>query len=213
MHSPCHISAKHAFLGTHLHLSMPFREMLLTRHSVSLGYLPTTHRVPGIPGGTTGLSGPFIHAIVQFSRRTHGYHYPSRRHATGCRASGAVWAPVRPAPTSAQSPCHAPCGGVGYRPYPTVSHGPGTPAALPSNRSDHRHHRATTGSHPRGQSVLEGVSQVWIVCEIVLVFGNVSPMASTPVKHPQILQVKPWNSMEVPSCDRHSSGSLRRCSS
>ena len=35
-----------------------------------------------------------------------------------------------------------------------------------------------------GVSGLEGVSQVLIVCEIVLVFGNVSPMASTPVKHP-----------------------------
>src|SRR5262249_32387707 len=30
----------------------------------------------------------------------------------------------------------------------------------------------------------EGVSQVLIVCAIVLVFGHVSPMASTPVKHP-----------------------------
>src|SRR5262249_42878854 len=41
---------------------------------------------------------------------------------SGCRASGAVWAPVRPAPTSAQSACHGPRGGVGYRAYPIVSH-------------------------------------------------------------------------------------------
>src|SRR5262249_44988570 len=30
-----------------------------------------------IPGGTTDPDGPFVHSIVQFSRRTHGYHYPS----------------------------------------------------------------------------------------------------------------------------------------
>ena len=36
-HSPCHVSAKHAFLATHLLLSMPFREMLLTRYSVLPG--------------------------------------------------------------------------------------------------------------------------------------------------------------------------------
>jgi hypothetical protein len=33
----------------------------------------------------------------------------------------------------------------------------------------------------------EGVSQALIVCEIALVCGNVSPMASTPVKHPRRL--------------------------
>jgi len=75
MHSPCHVSVKHAFLATHLRLSMPFREMLLTRHSVVPGWFPTTHRVPGIPGGTTGPTGPFVHSIGQFSRRTHGVHY------------------------------------------------------------------------------------------------------------------------------------------
>jgi hypothetical protein len=42
-----------------------------------------------------------------------------------------------------------------------------------------------------GVSGLEGVSQVLIVCEIVLVFGNVSPMASTPVKHPRAI-FKRW---------------------
>jgi hypothetical protein len=37
VHSPCHVLAKHAFLDTHLPLSRPFREMLLTRHSVVPG--------------------------------------------------------------------------------------------------------------------------------------------------------------------------------
>jgi IS1 family transposase len=75
LHSPYDVSAKHAFLGTHLHLSMPFREMLLTRQSVLTSLLPTTFRVPDIPERTTCPSGPFVHSIVKLSRRTHGYHY------------------------------------------------------------------------------------------------------------------------------------------
>src|SRR5215510_9451098 len=37
VHAPCYVLVKHAFLGTHLRLSMPFKEMLLTRHSVVPG--------------------------------------------------------------------------------------------------------------------------------------------------------------------------------
>jgi hypothetical protein len=37
VHSPCHVSVKPAFLATHLRLSRPCREMLLTRHSVVPG--------------------------------------------------------------------------------------------------------------------------------------------------------------------------------
>jgi hypothetical protein len=35
--TPPHVSVKHAFSGTHLHLRMPFREMLLTKYSVAPG--------------------------------------------------------------------------------------------------------------------------------------------------------------------------------
>src|SRR5678815_858413 len=61
--------------STTLESNKSLREMLLTKHSVVPGRLPRTHRVPGIPRGTTSPDRPFDHSIGQFSRRTHGYHY------------------------------------------------------------------------------------------------------------------------------------------
>jgi len=75
--------------------------MLLTRDSVVPGWLPTTHRVPGRPGGITDPIGPFIHSIRQFSQRTLGYHYQSRTVAS--------WRPLHSIQAGGASSCHCTC--------------------------------------------------------------------------------------------------------